>query len=571
MKQIIFSFSAILLGFSANASLPVGNSVEGFSGGTPSANGVTISASISADTICAGTTVTFTAYTASGCVPAYQWLLNGVQIPGATADTFRTGALATSDTISVEAAASPNCGLPATIVSDGIGFSVISAPATPGTISGNITPCAGTVELYSIAPVAGATSYIWSMPSGWSGNSRDTSILPAIGSSGAITVEAVNACGSSQQGVLHVIAQAVPPALAPIAGNMVVCAGSPEIYSVHGPGWSNFIWTLPSGWTGMNVGNSISCTAGSSGGVISVTATSVCGTSSVVSLLASVNAFVTPTASISTPNTAICAGTRTIFLASSTNGGGMPDYQWMLNGRVLKASGASFIIDSLKTGDVVKAILISSEQCVSVNNVPSNQIMMNVLPTVVPDVRISASRIMPVPFGVPVTFTASHSGGGAKPRFQWLSNGLPIAFETNPIYTAANPNHGDTISVRMTSSAACLTQTEATSDGIRIWRAASAGVGEAAGTWSGTVSLYPNPSNGRFSIVGDWVGGHQGQNVQVELLNMMGQSVYSTSLKPEGAQWRLDVEAGAHLVNGMYQLRLRTQDMQVTRAVVIQH
>jgi hypothetical protein len=570
MKQLVFSLSVILLSFNAKAQLNFNNGAQGLGGNTNPATEIAISASVSTDTICAGTTVTFTVYTDNGCVPAYQWLLNGAPIPGATADTFSTAALATNDTISVEAAASPGCGLPAAVVSNGIGFNVTSAPAAPGAISGNIAPCTGTAGIYSIAPVAGAAAYIWSVPSGWAGNSKDTSILLTTGNSGAIMVTAVNACGSSQQGVLYVSAQAVPPAPAFVAGNPVVCAGSPESYTVHGPGWSNFAWTLPSGWSGVSNGNSIQCIAGNSGGIISVIATSACGASSTISLPVNANAYVTPAASISTASTAICAGAPATFIASSTNGGNMPDYQWMLNGSALNASGASFTIDSLKTGDVVKAILTSSEQCVSVNGVLSNQITMNILPVVVPDVRISASRTMPVPAGMPVTFTAAYSGGGAKPRFQWLRNGLPIAFETNQTYTAANPAHGDTISVRMTTSAACPAQTEVTSDGITISRAVATGVGQATGTWSGTVTLYPNPSNGRFSIVGNWGLGHQGQDVHVELLNMMGQPVYSASLTPNGAEWRLDVQAGDRLADGMYQLRLRTQDMQVTRPLVIQ-
>ena len=46
--------------------------------------------------------------------------------------------------------------------------SITSAlPATPGAISGSTTVCANTSNNYSIAAVPDATSYTWTLPSGW--------------------------------------------------------------------------------------------------------------------------------------------------------------------------------------------------------------------------------------------------------------------------------------------------------------------------------------------------------------------------------------------------------------------
>jgi hypothetical protein len=70
-------------------------------------------------------------------------------------------------------------------------------PAQPGVISGNTNVTAGSSQTYSIGAVSGATSYTWTLPSGWSGSSTTTSITTIAGSAGGtITVRANNSCGA---------------------------------------------------------------------------------------------------------------------------------------------------------------------------------------------------------------------------------------------------------------------------------------------------------------------------------------------------------------------------------------
>jgi hypothetical protein len=73
-----------------------------------------------------------------------------------------------------------------------------STPAQPGAISGNANPTQGASETYSISAVSGATSYTWTLPSGWTGTSTTSSITTTVGSnSGTIYVTANNGCGAS--------------------------------------------------------------------------------------------------------------------------------------------------------------------------------------------------------------------------------------------------------------------------------------------------------------------------------------------------------------------------------------
>ena len=70
--------------------------------------------------------------------------------------------------------------------------------AQPNPINGLATVCSDNAVTYSVDPVSGATSYDWTIPSGWSGSSTSNSItITPDQSGGLIEVYAVNSCGNS--------------------------------------------------------------------------------------------------------------------------------------------------------------------------------------------------------------------------------------------------------------------------------------------------------------------------------------------------------------------------------------
>lgn len=73
----------------------------------------------------------------------------------------------------------------------------IGTCAEVGTISGPIKLCTNTPVVYSVDSVPGATSYIWSLPAGYTGNSSSRTITVTPGtSSGNITINAITPCGA---------------------------------------------------------------------------------------------------------------------------------------------------------------------------------------------------------------------------------------------------------------------------------------------------------------------------------------------------------------------------------------
>ncbi|WP_162054416.1 ice-binding family protein [Pontibacter pamirensis] len=163
------------------------------------------------------------------------------------------------------------------------------APATPGPITGTSHGCmSSTNNTYSIAAVSSATSYVWTVPGGWSitAGQGGTSIQVTVGTGrGRITVKAVSACGTSPESALSV----APVATAPInvqlsEGNNDVCAGATVGFEVlNAVNIGTFVWEVPAGWeivSGQGTPQ-VKVKAGSTEGIISLTAGNGCGESRV--------------------------------------------------------------------------------------------------------------------------------------------------------------------------------------------------------------------------------------------------------------------------------------------------
>ena len=77
------------------------------------------------------------------------------------------------------------------------------------------------------------------------------------------------------------------------------------------------------------------------------------------------------------------------------------------------------------------------------------------------------------------------------------------------------------------------------------------------------VSMYPNPSTGSVKL--DVRGANAKGNLKVSVMNMLGQTVYGTSLKDNFTN---EVNLSG-LANGMYLLKVQMGDEYTTRQLTI--
>ncbi len=302
-------------------------------GGTVSASGtVTVNQTptqplaISGNTtVCQGSTQTYSIAAVSGAT-SYTWTLPGGWVGTSTTTSITTTVGSTGGTISVTANSACGSSTAQTLV-----VTVTPTPAQPGPITGNASVCAGSLEIYSIAAVTGATSYTWTLPGGWTGTSTTTSINATVGvAGGTISVVANNACGSSISQTLIVTMGGGPPPSQPgaINGLITVCQGSSQTYSIASVvGATSYTWTLPAGWVGTSTTTSITATVGSTGGTISVTATNNCGTSIAQTLVVTVSPTPVQPGPI-TGNSAVCQGSSQTYSISPV--AGATSYVWTL-------------------------------------------------------------------------------------------------------------------------------------------------------------------------------------------------------------------------------------------------
>ena len=227
--------------------------------------------------LCTGASIVITANSGTGLT--YQWKLNGVNISGATLISYTANGAG-----SYTCVVSNSCG---GTTSNTIAITALAVPATPGTITGQSTNlCGGVTVSYSIAAVANATTYTWTVSSGATINSGQGTVgisvhYPTVFTSGVVTVTAGNSCGTSAAKSLAV--KGAPSAPSSITGTATPCANQTYAYSTTAvSGATSYTWTAPTGATVVTGQGTVSVTIhfGTSSGSVKVKASNTCGTGS---------------------------------------------------------------------------------------------------------------------------------------------------------------------------------------------------------------------------------------------------------------------------------------------------
>jgi len=239
-------------------------------------------------------------------------------------------------------------------------IAAVSAPVNPGSISGPQAACVGDIGTYSVATVARASQYNWTMPTGatilsGAGTNVITVQYGAIFAGGTMSVTAGNLCGTSAARTRTVTLNylTVPGIISgPVDG---LCNASNVTFSVTPlAGASTYNWTVPAVATIVGGNNTNAITVSFNGtfttGNITVSGTNGCGTGAIRSL--AVKAAPTTPGSITGPTSVCVLSNKTYSVATVT---GASSYVWTIPGGGTINSGQGTKIINMTYGPVASA------------------------------------------------------------------------------------------------------------------------------------------------------------------------------------------------------------------------
>ena len=281
--------------------------------------------------VCPGTTGVYSVNTVPN-TGFYSWsapagtLINGLASPVMTPDTFVTITFGTlpigQSGYNICVFAANDCGSTnnkCVWIRGNLGMPIYAIAPT--------VVCAGTTVTYTLTPLSGAVSYIWTATGGAtvSGTGASVSVtFPANFTTGSLCVSGQSACGLI--GAQRCISISSTPGLpGAINGLATVCPSSTGVYSIVGlVGASSYIWTVPAGATLIGPSNGISITVSFSAayttGLITVKSVNTCGTQSGVrGKTVSTGKLPTPGNITGDPTSGVCGQTYQYSIPSLAN------------------------------------------------------------------------------------------------------------------------------------------------------------------------------------------------------------------------------------------------------------
>jgi len=208
---------------------------------------------------------------------------------------------------------------------EGKTFTICDLPLQAGTPSGITQLCLNpTNSTYTTTGAIAATSYVWEIAPANAGVISANGLNATVDwdnnfiGTASLIVKGHNSCGDGIEGKLAIAVNTVPSAAGSITGNTTVCQGTPNVnYTVPViSGATSYVWTLPTGATGISTTNSITLNYGTTAisGNITVKGNNDCGdgvASELAITISSITIATVTTTNVTsvTSSTAISGGT----------------------------------------------------------------------------------------------------------------------------------------------------------------------------------------------------------------------------------------------------------------------
>ncbi|MFN5620766.1 MAG: MopE-related protein [Flavobacteriales bacterium] len=422
-------------------------------------------------------------------------------------------------------------------------YALTSAPAAPASISGPTADvCPNTTQTYTCAAVAAATSYQWTAPTNatiTSGQGTQTvtiSFAANFGTSGVVSVRAQSCAGTSTASRTLTV-YSIPGTPGTITGQTTnVCPGSVLNYAITAvPGASSYLWTAPTNATitsGQGTA-SITLSIGSNftSGTLSVRAVSTCGQSAVRSLGLSKNPAALSTMTGQTTN--LCGGGQ--FTYSVTAASGIISYNWSVptgcsivfnNGNQILLNVPSTFTTGTLSVTALNSCGGSTVRSASLTRLPSTPASITGPASVCPNqVGVAFSTLAQgtntFTWTVPAGCTIASGQGTTAMTANWGAAAGSVTVKANNACGSSGTRS------KALTLATCIddNQTDATRNTV--------------------IEVYPNPSNGQFTVRSEDAG-------EYFLINSVGQVVEVIKLNAANS-FRYEVRGlstGVYFLNG---------------------
>ena len=350
------------------------------------------------------------------------------------------------------------------------GVSTITCPGNV-VVSATIGQCSAVVNNIDAVTSPAGASYTYTMNGATIGTGTG-SVSGKTFNTGVTTVTyALNSTPSINCSFTVTVNASFTPTIHINATETNICNGQQVTFTTvpsNGGTAPSYQWKLNGNNIPGATGTSLTTLSLANGDIVSVAMTSSIGCANPQTVQSNqismnVSTSVVPLVSLGMSATTICAGTPVNFVATPTNGGSNPSYQWKLNGNVIPGvTGSTYQSSTLANGDRVSVTMTSSLTCASPQTYTITGFTMTVTPTLPAGVIVESSSGTTICSGATAIFEATPVNGGNNPSYQWKVNGNN-AGTNSYAFSSSSLHNGDIVTVTMTSSLGCASPQSVTS------------------------------------------------------------------------------------------------------------